>query len=180
MKLVAGRIGRVFNAHSLGNDLGVSNHTVKEWLSVLEASYIIIRLNPYYENLGKRVIKLPKIYFTDVGLATRLLDIHNVEQLNRNPLKGQLFENLVVMETFKASLNQGRKSELYFYRDNTGREIDLIYKTSHQLTPIEIKSSKTFNTSFLKQLDYFAELVGDRCTKGYLIYAEEPGKIHSN
>ena len=107
-----------FEASALSNEVGVSSHTIQHWLSILESSYIVFRLNPYFENFGKRVIKSPKLYFTDVGLATYLLDIENSSQLNRDPLRGALFENLVILELMKYRLNQGKEPNLYFYRDN--------------------------------------------------------------
>lgn len=169
LKLCAGRIGQVLNMESLGNELGISGHTVREWLSILEASYVIIRLQPYFENFGKRLIKSPKLYFVDVGMAAYLLGIESLTQMERDPLRGNLFENLVVMELVKARYNIGRDPNLYFFRDSQN-EIDLIYKQADQLLPIEVKSSATFNTSFLQKLEYFKKLVGDRCPQGYVIY----------
>ncbi|MFO1258185.1 MAG: ATP-binding protein [Gammaproteobacteria bacterium] len=171
VKLCAGRIGQIFNAHNLSNELGISYHTVNHWLSILEASFLIIRLQPYFENFGKRVIKSPKLYFTDVGLATYLLGIFSLEQVARDPLRGNLVENLIVTEFVKNSLNQGIQPDFYYFRDSNQNEIDLLFKTGTHLTPIEIKSSQTFNMDFLKGLDYFQKIAGDRCQTGFLLYA---------
>ncbi len=170
IKLCAGRIGSLFEASSLANEVGVSGHTIKNWLSILEASFIIFRLQPYFENFGKRVIKSPKLYFCDVGLASYLLGIENVKQLNRDPLHGALFENLVILELMKYRFNQGKDSNLYFYRDNHQNELDVVIKYGHELIPIEIKSAQTFHTSFLKNLKFYKKILQDRVPVGYLIY----------
>lgn len=170
VRLCAGRIGQLLNAEGLGNDVGASSHTIKHWISVLEASYIVIRLQPYYENFGKRVIKSPKLYFTDVGLASYLLGIENAAQMDRDPIRGHLTENLVLLELMKARLNRGLDPQLYFFRDTHGHETDIVFQSGHQLIPIEIKASKTFNKEFVRGLEYFKDLVGDRCEKGFLIY----------
>jgi predicted AAA+ superfamily ATPase len=173
LKLCAGRIGSVLNKESLGNDLGISGNTVHQWLSILEASFIIYQLQPYFENFGKRAIKSPKLYFTDVGLATYLLGIENIEQVQRDPLRGFLVENLVVLELMKARLNQGLDPQLFFYRDNHKNEVDVIFKQSSQLIPIEIKAAQTFSSSFLKGVSFYQNLAGERAKKGFIIYAGE-------
>lgn len=173
LKLCAGRIGQVLNFTSLSNDLGVSYHTVNHWISILEASFLVFRLQPYFQNFGKRIIKSPKLYFTDVGLATYLLDISSVEQLLRDPLRGNLVENFIICDLVKNRLNQGFEPSFYFYRDSNNNEIDLIFKTGNLLIPIEIKASKTFNTLFLKGLKYFHDLTQERSPTGLLIYAGE-------
>lgn len=181
MRLLAGRVGQILNLSTLANDVGVSSTTLKEWLSVLEASYIIFRLNPFFENIGKRVIKSPKIYFTDVGLASYLLGIESPSIAARDPLIGNLFENLVVIEALKTRLNAGKEPELYFYRDNKGHEIDLLYRTNRQLVPIEIKSAMTFHTNFAKGISHFQKITS-QAQKGYVIYAGEltPDLAHAN
>ena len=171
IKLCAGRIGQILEVSNLANEAGVSSHTVKHWLSILEASYLIFRLPPYFENLGKRFIKSPKLYFTDVGLAAYLLGITDLVQIDRDPLRGALVENLVIVELLKTLLNHGLDHELYFYRDQQKNEIDVILKRAHQLIPIEIKAGQTMQTEFLKGLRYFNKLVGERCEQGYLIYS---------
>ncbi len=180
MTLCAGRIGQELNMNSLSNEVGVSNHTIKQWLSILEASFLIILLQPYYENLGKRVVKSPKLYFIDVGFASNLLGITEIAQLQRDPLRGNLFENLVVMELIKSRYNQGWDPSLYFYRDNQRNEVDIIYKRANELIPIEIKSAKTFNQEFTKGLEYFSKLVGERCGLKSVIYAgDQETKINN-
>lgn len=171
LRLCAARVGCVLNQENLGNEVGVSATTIGHWFAILEASYIVFRVQPYFENFGKRVIKSSKIYFFDVGLVSYLLDIETVAQVSRDPLRGQLVENLVVLELVKARLNQGLDPNLYFYRDNYGNEVDLIYKKAHELIPIEIKSAKSFDRSFIKNLIYFRKLVGERIPTGYLVYS---------
>lgn len=173
LKLCAGRIGSVLNRESLGNDAGISGVTVNQWLSILEASFILFQLPPYFENFGKRVIKAPKLYFSDVGLAAYLLGIETPEQLSRDPLKGFLVENLVVLELMKARLNKGLEPQLYYYRDNHQNEVDVIFKQAQHLIPIEIKASQTFHPGFLKGLHFYQKLVGIRAPRGFLIYAGE-------
>ena len=173
MKLSAGRIGNILNIESLCGEVGIAHKTLNSWLSVLEASYLVIRIQPYFENFGKRLIKSPKIYFTDVGLASYLLGVQTAEQLTRDPMRGHLFENLVIMELIKFRYNQAEEPEIYYYRDNHGHEVDVILKLGHQLIPVEIKSTQTFNPALLKNLRFFKELVGDRCPLGFLIYAGE-------
>jgi len=173
MQLMAARIGSEFVASHLGNELGVSYHTIQSWLSVLEASYVIFRLPPYYENFGKRVVKSPKLYFTDVGLACYLLGIENTSQLSRDPLKGNLFENLVVLDLYKARLNQGREARLYYYRDHGQHEVDLIWQQGRDLIPTEIKYGQTFHSNFTKNLAYFKTIAPDRVPHGYVVYTGE-------
>ncbi|OGT47389.1 MAG: AAA family ATPase [Gammaproteobacteria bacterium RIFCSPHIGHO2_12_FULL_41_20] len=173
LKLCAGRIGSVLNRESLGNDTGISGNTVNQWLSVLEASFILFQLPPYFENFGKRVIKAPKLYFTDVGLATYLLGIESLEQLARDPLRGFLVENLVILELIKARLNRGLEPNLYYYRDNHKNEVDVVFKQSHNLIPIEIKAAQTFMPEQLKGLLFYLQLAQKRAARGYLIYTGE-------
>ena len=170
MRLLAGRVGQILNLNALSGDLGVSSTTLKEWLSVLEASHAIFRLNPYYENFGKRIIKSPKVYFTDVGLASYLLGIESSAHAARDPLIGNLFENMVVIEALKSRLNAGREPDLYFYRDNRGNEVDLLFRRNRELIPIEIKSAMTFNTEFAKGITRFRK-VAPTAQKGYIVYA---------
>lgn len=171
MKLCAGRIGQILDYASLSNEVGVSANTIKSWISVLEASYIVIRLKPYFENFGKRIIKSPKLYFTDVGLAAYLLDIQNPSHVARDPLRGYLIENLSVMELCKYRNNRGLDPNIYYYRDSQKNEVDVIIKQGHQLIPVEIKSAQTFDRSFLKGINYFKKLAGDRVDQSYLVYS---------
>jgi predicted AAA+ superfamily ATPase len=168
--LLAGRAGQVLNLHSLSNDIGISGKTLKEWLSVLEASFIVYRLPPYFENFGKRIIKSPKIYFTDTGLLCYLLGIEKPEQIMRDPAFGHLFENLVVIEALKARLNQGKDPNLYFFRDNNQQEVDLVFKKGRTLFPIEIKAAMTWTPDFLKGIDYFMRTV-PTAGRGTVIYS---------
>ena len=156
IRLCAGRIGSLFKVSELTNEIGVSSHTITSWLSVLQASYIVTLLPPYFENSRKRLTKTPKLYFTDTGLACHLLGIESVQQLARDKMRGALFENFIVMEAMKRRYNQGKESNLYFYRDSHQNEIDLILKSSSGLYGIEIKSAMTYHADFekaLKQMD---------------------------
>ena len=168
--LLAGRIGQVINYASLSNDVGVSSTTIKNWISVLKASFIIVELPPFFENIGKRVIRSPKIYFTDTGLAAHLLGIVTGDQASRDPLRGGLYENLVILEFFKAHLNSGKRPDLYFYRDTHGNEVDLIVKNRRKLIPIEIKSAATFTPQFLKGIERFRKAMEGPCEKGFVFY----------
>lgn len=172
MKLLAGRVGQVVNLHALSGEVAVSSPTLKEWLSVLEASFVIFRLPPYYENFGKRYIKSPKLYFTEPGLAAYLLEIRSPAQVSRDPLLGGLFENLVVVEALKARWNRGEDADLYYFRDQRGFEIDLLYSRHRNLIPMEIKAARSFNRDFLKNLRHFSTW-SDRIQPGALIYAGE-------
>jgi predicted AAA+ superfamily ATPase len=170
MQLCAARVGSVLNMHNLSNEVGVSHTTIKHWISILQASFLVVLLPPYFENFGKRVIKSPKLYFTDVGLVSYLLEIETVNQMDRDPLRGQLFENLVVIELMKTYLNQGRKPPLYYYRDSQQHEVDVLIKRGHELIPIEIKSAQTFTKDFTRNLQYFNKLANQRAAPGYVIY----------
>lgn len=157
MRLLAGRTGQVMNYQSLASDVGVDGKTIKEWLSILQASFVVFKLSPYFENFGKRVIKSPKYYFMDTGLLSYLLGIEKPEQVTRDPLVGQLFENMIVLEALKTRYNQGQIPNLYFYRDSHGNEIDLLYASGRELVGIEVKSSSTFTPHFKKTLLRFSE-----------------------
>lgn len=171
MRLCAGRLGQLLNSDGLANEVGVSSHTIRHWISILEASFILFRLPPYHENFGKRVIKSPKLYFTDTGLACYLLGIESVEQLARDPLRGNLIENLALLELIKYRANRGLDPRLTFFRDVGGHEVDFVFQAGHQLIPIEVKAARTFHPDFLKSLRFFQGLVGEeRCPRGYLIY----------
>jgi predicted AAA+ superfamily ATPase len=171
IQILAGRIGQILNMEEIGGEIGLSSHTVKHWISILEASFIVFRLQPYFENFGKRIIKTPKLYFNDVGLAAYLLGIQNETQMNRDPLRGNLFENAVLLELKKHQFNQGLDPSFFYYRDLQKNEVDIIYKKGHELIPIEIKSSKTYHQDFIKKLLYFHSLTPERVQKSFLIYA---------
>ncbi len=173
LTLLAGRVGQVVHLASLSNDVGVSSTTLRNWLSVLKASYVVFELPPFFENIRKRVVKSPKIYFTDVGLAAFLLGIHTEEQASRDPLRGQLYENLVIADIVKGGLNKGLRPELYYYRDSHGNEVDLLIRETGDLTPVEIKSASTFSVDFVKGLERFRALGGERVTAGVVLYNGE-------
>jgi hypothetical protein len=168
--LLAGRIGQVVNYTSLSNDLGVSSTTVKNWISVLKASFVAFELPPFFENVGKRVIKSPKIYFCDAGLAAHFLGIETPEQAARDPLRGNLYENLVILEFLKARLNRGRRPDLYFFRDTHGNEVDLVLRRGGKLVPVEIKSAATFTSDFMKGVEQFRSRLGRRTESGFVLY----------
>jgi len=170
--LLAGRIGQLVNYESLANDTGVSKNTIENWISILESSYLIFRLQPYYENLGKRLTKTAKIYFTDTGLACFLLGIGSEEELNKHYIRGSLFENMCVIEVWKYLLNEGINANLFFYRDSNGNEVDLIIQKGSKKIPIEIKSGTSFSSEYLKGIKYWNSLknMGDG---GFIVYNGE-------
>ncbi len=173
LTLLAGRVGQVVNLASLGNDVGASAPTIRNWISVLKASYIVFELPPFFENIQKRVIKSSKIYFTDVGLAAFLLGIHTAEQASRDPLRGNLYENLVIADIVKSALNHGIRPEIYFFRDSHGNEIDLLIRKKGALIPVEIKSAATFSTEFIKRVEWFHALHIRRVMPGAVLYNGE-------
>lgn len=170
LRLCAGRIGQLLNLSSLANECGIAVSTAKEWLSVLEASYFCYRLEPDFNNFNKRIVKTPKLYFYDTGLACSLLNIISPEQLSTHYLRGGLFENLVINEFIKNSYNNALVPNLTFWRDSTGNEIDLIDYTKGERKTYEIKSSQTFSFDFFKGLDKWSSLSGSPTTDNYVIY----------
>ncbi|MCX6225414.1 MAG: ATP-binding protein [Bacteroidia bacterium] len=170
VRICAGRIGSLLNTSALANETGVSDPTIKSWLSVLEASYIGFLLPPFYENISKRMVKSPKFYFYDVGLASYLLGITDPVMVSRDPLRGSLFENLVIIEMVKHQFNSGLDQPLFFYRDNHSNEVDLIIKKADRIQAIEIKSSQTFHPGFLKGLNHLNKLFPGRITSERLVY----------
>ncbi len=171
LKLCAGRVGQLLNLQSLGNDAGVSHSTARAWLTLLEASYIVFLLQPWHANLSKRLIKSPKLYFHDVGLAAFLLGLENETQVGRDPLRGNLFENLVVVEALKYRYNQGKRSNLFFYRESNGNEVDLLAESGSSLIAVEIKAGATVNPDYFKGLRHFARAAGAaRQVTGGVIY----------
>ena len=176
MKLLAGRVGQLMDYNSLANDVGVSANTVKDWLSILEASFVVYKLSPYFENFGKRVVKSPKYYFVDTGLLAFLLGIENAEQVARDPLIGQLFENLILIECLKTRFNQGKLPNLYFFRDSNGNEVDIIFQNGRDLTAIEIKAGATYSGALLKGLKRISSLTSS-VKHTYLVYAGEHFKF---
>jgi len=170
LTLLAGRVGQIVNLSSLANDVGVSGTTIKNWLSVLKASYVVFELPPFFNNIRKRTIKSPKIFFTDVGLAAFLLGIHTEEQAARDPLRGNLYENLIIADVIKGALNKGIRPEVYFYRDSYGNEVDLLIREKGLLTPVEVKSAATFSTDFTKGLERFQALELKPINAGAVLY----------
>lgn len=171
VKLCAGRIGSLFKASELANEVGVSSHTITSWLSVLQASYIIYLLPPYFENTRKRLVKTPKLYFSDTGLACHLLGIESPEQLVRDKMRGALFENFIIIEALKKRYNIGKESNLYFYRDSSQNEVDLIMQTGNGLTAVEIKSSMTYHNDFEKSLRKIDTWINEKVINKAVIYA---------
>lgn len=170
IRLAAGRVGSEFNASSLSGEVGVSSVTVSGWLSMLAASYIGFLLPPYFENIGKRLVKTPKFYFHDTGLACFLLGIENETQLATHPLRGALFENMVVSEALKCRTNAGAEPDLYFYRDRSQHEVDLLHVAGGAISAFEIKSAQTFNADFLKGLRYLKGLYGEKVAHSAVVY----------
>lgn len=168
--LCAGRIGQLVNFSSIANDLSVSYHTVQSWLSILETSFITFRLYPYYKNYNKRLVKSPKLYFYDTGLACSLLGIKDTNQLQMHYLKGELFENFVLSELYKYNYNSLAGSRFYFWRNNSGREIDCIIEDGMELKGLEIKSAMTTHQDFFKNLLYWQKLSGTPSNQLFLIY----------
>lgn len=169
VRLCAGRVGQVVNLSSLGADAGVTHTTAREWLAVLEASYIVFQLQPFHSNVQKRLIKSPKLYFYDVGLASYLIGIENAKQIATHPLRGPLFENAVVVEALKHRFNGGYQPNLSFFRSAKGLECDLFYETGQGIGAIEIKSGATIASDFFTSLKRVAKLVPD-ITATFVVY----------
>ena len=171
LRLCAGRIGSIFNASELANEVGVAANTITAWLSILEASYVVTLLHPYSGNTNKRLIKSPKLYFCDTGLACYLLDIESPTQLAHDKMKGRLFENLIVMEALKSRFNQGKKSNLYFYRDSNQNEIDLLTLENGKVNAIEIKSAMTYTPDFEKTIAKLDSFIKESVGRKAIVYA---------
>ncbi|MDZ7876132.1 MAG: ATP-binding protein [Saprospiraceae bacterium] len=168
--LCAGRNGQILNLQSLGNDAGISVNTAKNWLSVLQASYIVFLLPPYHANFNKRIIKTPKLYFYDTGLVASLLGLRRKEDLVNSPFRGALFENFVILEYLKANWHQGLPMEAWFWQNHSGREIDLLVKSANDFKAYEIKSGQTFNPSFFNNLVYWQGLSGEKAENCAVVY----------
>lgn len=171
LKLCAARIGSLFNASELGAEVGVSSKTISHWLSVLQASYLITLLPPYYENIPKRLVKSPKLYFNDPGLACYLLDIESPQQLDRDKMRGAIFENMIVMEAIKHRYNMGLEGGVFFYRDSNQNEVDLLIKQEGELIAIEVKSSMTYSSSFEKALTQIEGWIKPPISKKAIVYS---------
>ncbi|MBQ0030580.1 MAG: ATP-binding protein [Bacteroidales bacterium] len=171
MKLCAARVGSIFNASEVANEVGVDSKTITQWLSVLQASYIVTLLPPYFENRTKRLVKSPKFYFNDPGLACYLLDIETPKQLSRDKMRGAIFENMIVMEAIKHRHNQGRDGGVYFYRDSNQNEIDILIKEEGELIAIEVKSAQTYSSSFEDALKKADNWVKEPIKRKIVVYA---------
>jgi predicted AAA+ superfamily ATPase len=164
LKLCAARTGQLLNLSSLATDCGIAQSTATAWLSILEASYIVFRLPPHFANFGKRLVKSPKLYFHDTGLAAFLLGIQTPQQLAIHPARPALFETLVVCECLRDCFNNGKPSNLYFWRDSTGNEVDLLRDEAGTLYPIEVKSGQTVASDMFKALKKWQALSGSTVT----------------
>lgn len=171
MKLCAARVGSLFNASEVANEIGVDSKTVTRWLSVLQASYLVTLLPPYFENVTKRVVKSPKLYFNDPGLACYLLDIESPKQLSRDKMRGCIFENFIVLEILKHRFNQGLENGVFFYRDSNQNEVDILLKQEGEITAIEVKSSSTYTAEFEKSLKKIQEYVKTPVARKIVVYS---------
>jgi hypothetical protein len=169
-QLCAGRIGQPLNYASLANDAGISPNTAKSWLSILESSYILYRLQPYHRNFNKRLVKSPKLYFYDTGVACSLLGIREQEQVNLHYMKGSLFENFILNEFIKRSFNRGENRLPYYWQDNHGKEIDCLLVNGERVIAVEIKSGKTMSTSYFENLIYWRSLTALPESQQYVVY----------
>lgn len=177
IKLCAGRIGQLLNLSSLASDCGINQTTARSWLSILEASFVIFLLTPHHKNFNKRLVKQPKLYFYDTGIACYLLGIQKQNDLTIHYMRGSLFENFVVTELVKQRFNQGKEHNLNFWRDHHGHEIDVLLTSGETLTPLEVKSSSTLSSEHFKSLQYWNHLTDK--TGGYLVYAGDTSQKRS-
>lgn len=180
LKLCAGRTGQLFNASALGNELGIDYKTVQNWLSVLQTSFIIFLLQPWHENFNKRIVKTPKLYFYDSGLAAYLLGIKDSDEVNFHFAKGALFENYVITEYIKNLRNFGNNKMPYFWRDSNGNEIDMLSNFGKNMKIVEMKSGKTINMSFFKGLDYFEKIQQGYELERFLVYGGNQNRKQKN
>lgn len=180
LKLCAGRTGQLLNLSSLANDCGITHNTAKAWIAVLETSYIVHLLPPHHQNFNKRLVKTPKLYFQDTGIATWLLGIQDSEQLATHVQRGALFESWVISELLKARYNAGEASNLYFWRDRSGHEVDLLIDHGTHLSPLEIKSGQTINKDYFKGLEFWKNLAGDDAGKAWLVYGGDSRQMRSD
>ena len=178
LRLCAGRTGQLLNMNSLAVETGVDNKTIGAWLSVLEASFVVFRLQPYHKNYNKRIVKMPKLYFYDTGVASALLGIENPAQLALHPFRGGLFENMIIVDFLKSRYNKGKPNNLYFWRDSLGTEIDLLVEKANSLLPIEIKSGQTITDDYFKSMSAWLRISG--MEKGWVIYAGDEKQVRSN
>ncbi len=180
IRMCAGRIGQLLNLSSLANEIGVAVNTVKAWISLLEASFVLFMLHPYHKSFNKRLVKMPKLYFYDVGLASNLLGIRNAGQISTHYSYGALFENFVIVEIMKYYFNRGIQKNTYFWRDKLGREVDCILERDAAVNAIEIKAGKTITPEFFKNLDYWNDLPENSSTNSYIIYGGDQKQKRTN
>lgn len=176
LKVCASRVGQEVNYTSIGNDTGVDQKTILSWFGILEASFIAFRLQPFYNNLGKRLTQMPKLYFYDTGLCCSLLEFESESHVNTHPLRGALFENLIILELLKSRFNNGQRSNLFYWRDRTGNEIDVLIDQSSQVVPIEIKTATTFTNDFLKGIKYWKKINPD-VKNSYVVFTGQNSSI---
>jgi uncharacterized protein len=176
LKVCASRVGQEVNYTSIGNDTGVDQKTILSWFGILEASFIAFRLQPFYNNLGKRLTQMPKLYFYDTGLCCSLLELETESHVNTHPLRGALFENLIILELQKARFNNGQRSNLFYWRDRTGNEIDVLLDQSSQVVPIEIKTATTFTSDYLKGINYWRK-INPQTKNSYVIFTGKSSGI---
>ena len=173
IRMCAARSGQLLNLASLGADCGISAVTAREWISVLEASYLVVRLMPHHANFGKRLVKTPKLYFLDVGLMAWLLGIRDTESLSTHAARGALFETWVVAESFKRKFNAGMPADLYFWRDSSGNEVDLLEETTGGALATEIKSGATFASDWMDGVHKWTRLAGNEAGVPTVVYGGE-------
>ena len=178
IRLLAGRVSQELNLTSLGNEVGVDSKTIQSWIGILESSFLIYLLRPHFQNFNKIIVKRPKLYFLDTGLVSFLLGIERKEQLKTHPLRGALFENLIVTELIKQRTNQADEINLFFWRDKTGHEIDVLIDEGLDLIPVEIKSGKTINSDYFKNLKYWMKLSGQK--RGMVLYGGDQSQSRSD
>lgn len=170
VSICAGRVGQTLNFSEVGALIGVSYQTIKRWLSILKTSYLVYTLRPYHKNYNKRVVKAPKLYFYDTGLACALLNIKTPEEYHLHFAKGALFENFIINEVLKRYYNLGKRPNLYFWRTQSGHEVDLIIDEGTEIYPVEIKAGRTIHTQFFKGLNFFSQQGANPLNKSFLIY----------
>jgi hypothetical protein len=178
LRLCAGRIGQLLNMNSLAVEIGVDNKTISAWIGVLETSFVLFKLQPYHKNFNKRIVKMPKLYFYDTGLAATLLGIQNNNQLDLHPFRGALFENMIIVDMLKTRFNKAKASNLYFWRDNVGNEVDVLLDNGLNITPIEIKSGQTVTSNYFKGIKYWNKLT--KKEGGYVVYGGTMEQKRSN
>ena len=180
VRLCAGRTGQLLNMNNLANDAGIAHSTARQWIDLLQSSYIIFLLPPWFTNTRKRLVKSPKLYFYDVGLASWLLGIHQPDQIRRDPLFGALFENMIVIDRLKSAYNAARPVECYFYRDNIGNEVDLIEPQDSKVHAVEIKAGATINADYFTALKRFKKAFPEKLLDGTVIYGGQGSQKRSD